>query len=43
MAHQSHAADTTFIVAEPDFVFFREDANAHLRYLDGEETKHLPE
>ena len=33
MAQESHAPDTTFIVAEPDFVFYREDGEAHLKYL----------
>ena len=30
MAHESHAPDTTFVIAEPDFVFYREDGEAHL-------------
>ena len=33
MAHESHAPDTTFVIAEPDFVFCREDGEAHLNYL----------
>ena len=33
MAHESHAPDTTFVIAEPDFVFYREDGEAHLNYL----------
>ena len=33
MAHESHAPDTTFIIAEPDFVFYREDGEAHLKYM----------
>ena len=33
MAHASHSADTTFIVAEPDFVFYREDGNSWTGYL----------
>ena len=40
MAHQSHAPDTTFIVSELDFVFNREDGNAHLAYLSEQEAKH---
>ena len=37
MAHESHAPDTTFIVAEPDFVFYREDGEKHMAYLNAEE------
>ena len=33
MAHESHAPDTTFVIAEPDFVFYREDGEAHLSYM----------
>ena len=38
MAHQSHAPDTTFIVNEPDFVFFNEHGEEHLRYLSEQEA-----
>lgn len=39
MAHQSHAPDTTFIVSEPDFVFYKEDGDAYLSYLSKEEAE----
>ena len=39
MAHESHAPDTTFIVAEPDFVFYREDGEKHMEYLNAEEHR----
>ena len=39
MAHESHAPDTTFIVAEPDFVFYREDGEKHMEWLNAEEHR----
>ena len=33
MAHPSHSEDTTSIVAEPDFVFYREDGDSWTTYL----------
>ena len=39
MADKSHAEDTTFVVAEPDFVFFREDAEAWPGYLSQNEAE----
>ena len=39
MAHQSHAPDTTFIVSEPDFVFYKEDGEEYLSYLSKEEAE----
>ena len=38
MAHASHAPDTTFIISEPDFVFFKEDAEAHQLYMSEQEA-----
>ena len=39
MDDKSHAEDTTFVVAEPDFVFFREDAEAWPGYLSQNEAE----
>ena len=32
-AHESHASATTSIIAEPDFVFYREDGEAEQAFL----------
>ena len=39
MAHESHTEDTTFIVAESDFVFNHSDATTHLQWQGEEEEK----
>jgi len=39
MAHESHTEDTTFIVAESDFVFNHSDATTHLQWLGEEEER----
>ena len=39
MAHESHTEDTTFIVAESDFVFNQSDATTHLQWMAEEEER----
>ena len=40
MAHESHAPDATFIVAEPDFVIYREDGDRHMMHVS-EQEQHM--
>ena len=37
MAHESHAEDTTFIVAEADFRFARDDAHSQMHWWEQQE------
>ena len=34
MAHESHAPDTTSVIAEPDFVFNKADADTQTHFVD---------
>ena len=40
MAHESHAEDTLFIIAEPDFMFTEADATAQAHWWEQEESLH---